>query len=120
METNYKYQPDDATIDIDDDELYGYTLEREALHRRNCASPSCMMKGILARARAGDGTDMRPACAPETGEGEEHFTLSSKNWMKNAVIIIIILIVLYFLYTLLCGKKETVVYEGDHDFYFKR
>ena len=85
-ETYYKYAPDGTEIDIDNDELYDYVLEREAYRKLANTGPKSMKN---------------PKDMKEIVQTAEHFTTTgSKSWIKNVVIIAIILIALYLIYTL--------------------
>ena len=98
-ETYYKYAPGGTEltelteVDIENDELYDYVLEREAYRKLASTGPKCMKNF----------KDMK-----EVDQMSEHFTTNESNkWIKKIVIIVLILIALYFIYTFLSNKDTT-------------
>jgi hypothetical protein len=88
-ERYYRYNSDDAIIDIENDEIYDWVLEREKLKELDNVGPSCMKK-------FGDEFN------------EEHFgniSQDDNNSMRYIFMIIFIIIILYLLYSF-CQKDE--------------
>lgn len=82
-ETYYRYNSDDAVIDLENDEIYDYVLEREELKKLDLVGPKCI------RNFGGE-------------YQEEHFgNLHGMNnsFAKNLFVIILVLLLIYFGYT---------------------
>ncbi len=87
----YKYNSNDAPVDLDNDEIYDYVLEREKLKELDNVGPKCVKDF---------GGEFK----------NEHFgNLKGKNksLLKNVFIILLVLGALYLLYNL-CYEKKTV------------
>jgi hypothetical protein len=94
----YRYNSDDAQVDLDNDEIYDYVLEREKLKELDNVGPKCMRDF---------GGEFK----------EEHFgNLKGKNrsLLKNLFIVIMVLIALYLLYSLCCGEKKVDLPPGNY------
>jgi hypothetical protein len=86
----YRYKSDDAPINLDDDEIYDYVLEREALK---------------------DLDNMPPRCMATFGKDHEHFGNLKGGYtalLKNMTLAVVVIIVLYLVYSLLCEKNGSV------------
>lgn len=86
----YRYKADNTPVDLDDDEIYDYVLEREALKDLDNVGPRCMNT---------------------LGENNEHFGNlkgDKTNLLKNIVLAIVIIIVMYLIHCFLCGEKNEV------------
>ena len=95
-ELNYRYNSDDAPIDIDNDEIYDYVLEREALKELDNESPRCIKT---------------------YGKQMEHFGNlkgGNKNLMRNLLIVLIVMVVLYLTYCFLCEDKNVDLKPGRY------
>ena len=96
-ETHYQYSPDGTEVDIENDELYDYVLEREAYRKLASTGPRCMKNF----------KDMKEVDQMKPDGMNEHFTtIGSKGWIKNIIIIALILIALYFIYTSFCNNND--------------
>lgn len=96
-ETYYQYSPDGTEVDIENDELYDYVLEREAYRKLASTGPKCMKNF----------KDMKEVDQMKPDGMNEHFTMTgSKGWIKNIIIIALILIALYFIYTFFCNSND--------------
>lgn len=95
----YRYNADDAPIDLDNDEIYDYVLEREALKDLDNVGPRCMR--TMGRME----------------DGEEHFgNLKGKNksLVKNLIMIMVVMIVLYLLYSWMCEDSDVQLKPGNY------
>ncbi len=108
-ERYYRYNLDDAPIDIEKDELYDYVLEREKLHDLDNTGPRCM-------------TDFKDM--DEILEKEEHFgNLNYESWTTTQKILLAIAftVILYLIYSLI-NKNDLVHNEykpsGKNDFFY--
>ena len=95
-ETYYQYAPDGTEVDLDDDQIYNYVLEREAYRKLASTGPKCMKNF----------KDMKEVDQMKPDAMNEHFTTGSKSWIKNIIIIALILIALYFIYTSFCNSNN--------------
>lgn len=97
----YRYNADDAPIDYDlnNDEIYDYVLEREALKELDNVPPRCIKNlGIPT---------------------QEHFgnlKLKGGNMdlMQNVFIVLLVLVILYLLYCFLCEDKKSGLNPGSY------
>jgi hypothetical protein len=96
----YRYNTDDAPIDIDNDEIYDYVLEREALKELDNVGPKCVR-------------DI---------EGHEHFGNlkggSTNDLMRNVFIVLLVVVMLYLMYCFLCDNKENEIKPGNYQVRF--
>ncbi len=87
----YRYNSDDAAIDLENDEIYDYVLEREKLKELDNVGPKCVRDF---------GGEFQ----------EEHFgNLTGKNkiMVKNLFLVLLVVVALYLLYSLLsCDEKN--------------
>jgi len=83
-EKYYRYNSDNAVIDLENDEIYDYVLERENLKELNNSDPQSL----------NDFSDMHI-------ENTEHFgnlTNKTKLMIRKVALAIIIIVIIYFLY----------------------
>lgn len=92
----YRYNTDDAPIDIDNDEIYDYVLEREALKELDNVGPKCIKT---------------------FGQPVEHFGNlkgGTKKLMENIFIVLLVLFMLYLIYCVLCDDKQPDLKPGKY------
>jgi hypothetical protein len=89
----YRYNTDDATIDLENDEIYDYCLEREKLKELDNIGPKCMRDF---------GGEFK----------EEHFgnLKGSRSLASNLLVLLVVIIVLYLAYSLMCENNSASVY----------
>ncbi len=95
----YRYNADDAPINLDDDEIYDYVLEREALKDLDNVGPRCMKTmGKLE-------------------DGSEHFgnlKKGKKSLFQNLLIVFGVMVILYFLYVWMCADNNAEIKPGNY------
>ena len=96
----YRYNADDAPInfDLNNDEIYDYVLEREAL------------KEIY---------NVSPRCIKNLGKPSEHFGNLNKrgggmDLMQNILVIILVIVMLYLIYIFLCEDTKSEINPGRY------
>jgi hypothetical protein len=87
-ENYYRYNSDDSSIDLNNDEVYDYVLDRENLKELDNVGPK-------------NQRDLSQAWS------DEHYkNLKNHNFLKNCCLVVLILIVLYLLYSYFCSEKK--------------
>lgn len=86
-EDYYRYNSDDANIDLNNDEVYDYVLDRENLKDLDNTGPK-------------NTTEFSQAWS------DEHFgNLKKSPLLKNVCLIVFIIIVMYLLYSYFCTES---------------
>lgn len=98
-EQYYRYNTDDAPIDMDNDEVYDYVLEREALKELDNVGPKCVRDN-------------------ETSEHFGNLKGGGKNLMKNILIVFLVIVLLYLSYSFLCDNGEKNLKPGKYEVRF--
>ena len=103
-EQYYRYQSDDAKVDLMDGQLYEYVLtqDRNDFYKLANTGPRCMQ----------DFSDMQEV---------EHFANlnGSKKWVKHMLLLVVLVVVLYLLYCMCsCSDKtNNSDYSTNYDLY---
>lgn len=85
-EEYYRYNSDNTNIDLTNDEVYDYVLDREKLKELDYSQP----KNVKDFSRAWS---------------DEHFGNLEYSFTKNILLIILIIVVMYVVYNYVCDKK---------------
>lgn len=99
-EKYYRYNSDDAPINLLDDQVYQYVLEREQLKELDLVGSKCSRT-----------MEKKPSAIPPLitiAQREPFGNLNSGNssLLKNLLVIILVIVVLYFIYSLCEDKKN--------------
>jgi hypothetical protein len=99
-EYNYRYNSDDVTIDLNNDEIYDYVLEREQLKELDNIGPKCM-------------NNFENPLSEHFGNMQKR----KKSLATKLFILLIVVITLYLLYSL-CLKKNNGLNPGTYKVIF--